>query len=258
MELGFLKPLLTSLVMPPLSLLLLAFLGLLLASRKKRIGVPLAGLALVLLWIVSSHGTAVWLARHALPQVAPLTQAALKVARVQAIVVLGGGVLPQAPEYGQAQPGAATLARLRYGLWLAKQSGLPVAFTGGIGLAASSVQDTAEADVAARVAWQDYGMTLRWQESRSRDTSENARMLAPLLLGDSVHRIALVTDATHAPRATAAFERAGFRVLPAPIDYAFPTSSDALEWLPSASGLQASHQVLHEWLALVVGHWLAI
>ncbi|WP_421954615.1 YdcF family protein [Polaromonas sp.] len=258
MELGALKPLLTSLVMPPLSLLLLAFGGLFLAARKKRGGIALATLALALLWLLSCHGTAVWLARTALQQFPPATLSQLKASKVQAVVVLGGGIFPQAPEYGQAQPGAATAARLRYGVWLARQSGLPLAFTGGMGLAASSAQHVSEAEVAARLALQDYGFSIRWLESKSRDTSENARLLAPLLQKDGVQRIALVTDASHMPRSIIAFERAGFAVTPAATGYVLPVRNGLLEWLPSASGLQASQRILHEWLGILAGRWLPV
>lgn len=258
MELGALKPLLTSVSMPPASLLLLALLGLLLAFRKKRAGLALATLSLALLWLLSCHGMAVWLARHALPQFPPLSAAALKTGKAQAIVVLGGGVLPQAPEYGQSQPGSYTAARLRYGLWLARQSGLPVAFTGGMGWAANGAQQDSEAEVVQRVARQDYGVTLRWSEAQSRDTSENARLMAPLLQRDGVQRIALVTDAWHMPRAVAAFERAGLTVMPAPVGYVLPAERDLLEWMPSAYGLLASQKVLHEWLALTVGRFIPV
>lgn len=256
MELGALKPLLTGALMPPASLLLAALLGVWLASRKKRGGLALVTLSLMLLWLLSCHGTAVWLARHALPQFAPASPASLKAGKVQAIVVLGGGVLPQAPEYGQPQPGSYTAARLRYGLWLARQSGLPVAFTGGMGWASSDTQQETEAQVAARVAQQDYGVTLRWTESQSRDTAENARLLAPLLQRDGVQRIALVTDAWHLPRAVAGFERAGLTVTPAPVGYVLPVQHGLLEWMPSANGLLASQKVLHECLALLAGRFM--
>ncbi|MGH8858755.1 MAG: YdcF family protein, partial [Polaromonas sp.] len=63
MEFAELKPLLTSLVLPPLAPLLLALLGVLLAFKKRRGGLALAALSLVLLWLLSCHGVAVWLAR---------------------------------------------------------------------------------------------------------------------------------------------------------------------------------------------------
>ena len=200
--------------------LLLALLGVLLAWRRKRGGLLLAALSLAALWLLSCHGTAVWLARHALPQFAPASIAQLKPGQVQAIVVLGGGLLPEAPEYGGTpQPSSvhgspAALRRL---------AGAPVRLAGRLyrrhRLGVDGMQAASEADVAARVALQDYGFTLRWSESASRDTSGNARLLAPLLQRDGVQRIALVTDAWHMPRSVAAFERAGLSVTPAPMGF---------------------------------------
>jgi uncharacterized SAM-binding protein YcdF (DUF218 family) len=254
MELGALKPVLAALALPPVSLLLLALLGLVLAWRnRKKTGLTLATVSVLLLALLSCHGSAVWLACTVLPQFAPLDVADLKARKVQAIVILGGDVLPAAPEYGRSQPSAATAARLRYGAWLARQSGLPLAFTGGMGWAAHSTQTEPEAEVAARALQQDYGLALRWSESQSRDTAGNARLMAPLLRQAGVQRIALVTHAWHMPRAVLAFEQAGLAVTPAPMGYVLPAQSELLEWLPSAQGLQASRQVLREGLALLVG-----
>ena len=116
MEPGLLKPLLSSLVMPLAFLVLLALAGLVLAIKHKRKGLLLSAIASSSLWLLSCQGVAVWLAGHALPQYPPVTPAQLKSGQIQAIVVLGGGIYPQAPEYGEAQPGPATAARLRYGV----------------------------------------------------------------------------------------------------------------------------------------------
>ena len=259
MELGAFKPLLTSLLMPPLAPLLLALLGALLVFRKKRGGRSLVALSVVMLWLLSCDGMAVWLARHALPQFAAISTPQLQTRRVQAIVVLGGGLLPDAPEYGGiAQPSATTAARLRYGVWLARQSGMPLAFSGGAGWGTDGMKPASEADVAARVALQDYGFTLRWAEGASRDTSSNARLLAPILQRDGVQRIALVTHAGHMPRALAAFERAGITVTPAPMGFVLPAEHGFRQWLPSARGLLTNQQVLHECLGLVVGQFIPI
>jgi uncharacterized SAM-binding protein YcdF (DUF218 family) len=258
MELGALKPILTSLAMPPVSLLALALLGLVLAWRNhKKTGLMLATTAVLLLALFSSYGASAWLAHNLLPQFAPLDVASLKARRVQAIVILGGDVLPEAPEYGSSQPNGATAARLRYGAWLARQSGLPLAFSGGVSWAANSAERVSEAEVAARVMQQDYGMTLRWNEAESRDTAGNARLLAPLLRQSGVQRIALVTHAWHMPRAAAAFEQAGLAVTPAPMGYVLPASG-FLAWLPSAGGLQTSSLVLKECLALALRRFMVV
>jgi uncharacterized SAM-binding protein YcdF (DUF218 family) len=247
-----LKPVVTALLLPPASLLLLAGLGLLLAARRKASGLLLAFAAAAGLWLLSCHAVAVWLALNLLPQYAPLSVAALKASPVQAIVVLGGGVYPIAPEYGEAQASAAAAMRLRYGAWLARQTGLPVAFAGGLGWGATDTQTLSEGEVARRAALQDYGLALRWVDSRSRDTAENAQFLQALMQKDKVQRIALVTQAWHMPRSVRAFESAGFTVTPAPTGFIRPNRNGLLEWLPSSEGLDTSRVVLREWLALLV------
>ena len=252
MELSLFKPLLTALVLPPASLLLLALMGLVLAWRRKRRGLLLCAAALAALWLLSCQGTAVWLASTVLPQYLPATAAQLTTTQVQAIVVLGGGAYPQAPEYGAAQPNPETAARLRYGVWLSKRSGLPIAFTGGTGWASQGMQAVPEALIADRVAQQDYGVKLRWLESQSRDTAENAQALVPMLKRDGIQRIALVTDALHMPRSVLEFERQGMTVIPAPMGFVLPTRSGLLLWLPSADGMATMTRTWHELLGLTV------
>lgn len=246
MELAELKPVLTALAMPPASLLLLALLGLLWARRQRGAGLALAGASVLALLVLSCHGTAVLLAQNLLPQVPPVRVD--QVRSVQAIVVLGGGLVPQAPEYGVAQPGERTLGRVRYGAWLARQTGKPLAFGGGRSWAAPDGIAASEAETARRVLQEEYGLPLRWFEDRSRDTRENAARIAELLRPEQVRRIALVTDATHMPRAVAHFQAVGFEVLPAPTDFQLPRHRPSVEWLPSARGLMVSVQVLREWV----------
>jgi len=252
MELGSFKPVFSSLLMPLAFLPVLGLLGLLLAARRKRIGWLLSSVAFCTLWLLSCQGAAVWLARTVLPQYLPTTTAQLKASQVQAIVVLGGGMYPQAPEYGKSQPSPSTAARLRYGIWLAKQSGLPVAYSGGNGWAAGTHVKSSEAEVAARVALEDYGFSLRWAENQSRDTAENALLVAPLLKRDGIQRIALVTDALHMPRAMLEFERTGLTITPATMGYVLPHKSSVLQWLPSVDGLSGSTRWMHEALGLAV------
>ncbi len=259
MNLGELKPILTALAMPPAGLLLVMAIGALMAwprgasLMRRRWGLSAMALAALALWLLSCHAVAVWLARHALPQVPPLEPARLAQLRsqgVQAVVILGGGVLPSAPEYGQAQPSPATTTRLRYGLELARRAQVPIGFAGGVGWAAVGSEQTAsEAQVALAMA-RGQQQDIRWLDDQSRDTAENARFMRQMLQADGVRKIALVTHAWHMPRSLSHFEQAGFDVLPAPTGFVLPVSRPLLEWLPSAQGLLASHWVLREWLAL--------
>ena len=245
---GELKPLLTALVLPPAGPLVLAACGVWVLKQRPRLGKAVVATGLLALWLLSCNAVAVVLAQSLLQPPAPLALSTLTARRIQAIVVLGGGVLPVAPEYGQAQPSAPTLARLRYGLWLSKRSGLPVGFAGGVGWAATGAATTTEAATAALVAQDEFGIALRWTDDQSRDTAENARQTATLLQAEGIQHIALVTDAAHMPRATQAFTAVGFEVTAAPTRFVVPRQRTLLEWLPSPHGLQASREVLHEWL----------
>ena len=248
--LGEFKAIAAALLLPPAAPVLLAVAGLLCVRRA--IGRWLITLGLLALWLVSCNGAAVWLSRKVLPQVSvlePSRQTQLRASGIQAIVVLGGGMQPTAPEYGQAQPNASTASRLRYGIQLAKHSGLPLGFAGGVGWSHAGQAVLSEASTAQAFTTEN-GLILRWVDNQSRDTAENAARMHDLLAPAEIHSIALVTHAWHMPRSQALFEKAGFKVLPAPMGFVLPSERPLLEWMPSAHGLTASRNVLREWLAL--------
>jgi uncharacterized SAM-binding protein YcdF (DUF218 family) len=245
---GELKPVLTALVLPPSGTLLLALAGLLLARRWRTGGPVLTAAAIVLTLALSTEGMALLLARHLQPPVTAAQPQDLK--QVQAIVVLGGGVSLETPEYGAPQPSEASLLRLRYGARLARLTGKPLAFAGGIGWAAG--HEVTEAAVARRMLQEDYSLPLRWLDDRSRDTAENAQRMAQTAGREGVRRIALVTSAVHMPRAVAAFRRAGFEVVAAPTDFPNASRQPLLQWLPSTDGIALSRAVLRESLARLV------
>jgi len=258
-QLAELKPILTTLVMPPASPLLLAGLGWLMLLQRRRIGHVLIVFSLASLWLLSCNAVAIGLARHLLPESPPLPPAsavaALQARQTQAIVVLGSGILPRAPEYGTAQPTADAVARLRYGAWLARASKLPLAFAGGIGWAIQGEDVPSEGEVSRRYLVGDYQLPLRWVDDQSRDTGENARHMYTVLSKDGVRRIALVTSSWHMPRAVLAFETAGFEVLPAPTGFMVAQQRTLLEWLPSQHGLLGSQRVLREWLGMMIARY---
>lgn len=168
----------------------------------------------------------------------------------QAIVVIGGG-RDMAPEYGNLDvPNYWTASRLRYGAWLYRQTGLPLAVSGGV----VGDEQEPEAAVMARSLQQDHVVNVRWQEGRSRTTWENAVFSHELLAPQGVTRIVLVTQSLHMARARMAFEHAGFRVVPAPVD--FDRDSGArpglLQLAPGPAPFMRSAQALHEYAGLLV------
>lgn len=247
---GELKPLLTALVLPPAGPLLVALLGLLLvAVRRVRTGLVIAFVGLAAVWLLSCQAVAVRLAGALLPPVAPIS--AQDLGSIQAVVVVGGGVRAWAPEYGGPQLTARTLERLRYGSRLARQSGKPLGFAGGVGWSSAGTTMPSEAEAAAPTA-AEFGTPLRWIDGRSRDTAENAEEMRRLLAPEGVRRIALVSDHWHVPRAALEFRRAGFEVVPAPMGFPGEETRALLAWLPSSGGLTLSREAVREWLGLWV------
>src|SRR5882672_4484182 len=169
----FLKKLLSALVLPPTGLILLALFGLLLTHRKPRFGRSIAAFALVGLAALSLPPVADALIQS-LESPAPISPQQL--ARAQAIVVLAGDDYRAAPEYGGDTVGRWTLERVRYGVYLQKRSGLPILVTGGAPFggrpSAEAMKETIEHDFHGEV---------KWVESVSRDTFENAAYSATIL-----------------------------------------------------------------------------
>lgn len=241
MLLLFFKKLLTALLMPPVSLVLLVALGLVLGRRRPRLGRWVAGLALLVLSALSWPPVAGGL-MSSLERYPPLSAQAL--AQAQAIVVLGGGIYPDAPEYdGQDSVASPTLQRLLYAATLQRRSHLPVLVTGG-----APEGGRPEGEVMQQVLEQQFGVPVRWVESASLDTVGNAALSAPLLRAAGIQRVALVSQVWHLPRAVALFEEQGFTVLPAPTGFRTRLPRAATWYLPSAEALLASQTALREWL----------
>jgi uncharacterized SAM-binding protein YcdF (DUF218 family) len=257
------KPLLGALLLPPVPLLLLTLLGARLLLARRGLGWTVVLLSVVLLWLSTCLGTDALLRDHVLrppPAIAPSRIAEWKASpaarKDTAIVVLGGGVIPFAREYDGPTLSPLSIERLRYGLWLSRESGLPVAFSGGIGWGGDPEGPT-EAEVAARIARSEFGRPLQWTETRSRDTRQNAGQSVALLRAAGIRRIVLVTHAFHMPRALRAFREAAgadMAIEPAPTVVAqVGATSWKARWLPSTAGAANVRRSLHEWIGLAAG-----
>ncbi|NNM00172.1 MAG: YdcF family protein [Gammaproteobacteria bacterium] len=232
------------LLLPPASNFLLLGLAWLL-RRRRGLSTALAALSLgsLLLLSIPRVASVLLTGLETTPAVA-----ADQLDGAQAIVVLAGGRLLNSPEYGDTI-NSRTLARVRYGAWLSRATGLPILVTGGI------VFDPgpAEATLMARVLEEEFGMPPRWVETASRNTCENATLSAELLKADAVGNIVLVTHALHMPRALDCFSRyAGLAVQPAPTTFlkGEGRGHNVFDWLPTAYALSLSRAALHEYLGL--------
>ena len=238
------------LILPPASLFLVIVAGLVLWRRRPRAGRIVAGTGLALLAFLSTTGGARLLVAPLEAMTAPL--AAPERAGAQAIVVLAAGRVRRAPEYDDRDvPDYVALARLRYAAHLQRRTGLPLLVSGGNGGGDVADRGYAEADGMAAALRDDFGVPVKWLEGRSRDTAENAAFSAAILRADGVHRILLVTDAMHMPRASAVFERAGLDVVSAPTMFFGRQPLSVHAWIPSAEGMRRSWYATYEWIGLV-------
>ena len=247
-SIGPLKPVLTALLLPPGGPLLLIFLACWLAHKHRRAALSLVLASSLAMWVLACDATAYGLNRLLLTSYAPISNPAL--GQAQAIVVLGGGVNPIAPEYGTEELSNTGYKRLVYAVYLAKRTQLPVLYAGGKAWGTFSSQLGSEAEVAAQTLKRDFGLQLQWLDKESRDTRENALFAHALLSPLNKKRILLVTNDWHMQRSLRNFQQAGFEVIPAPMGYLQPPVNLPIDFLPTANGLMHSYWVLREWLGI--------
>ncbi len=238
------KALIKALVLPPTGLLLIATLGLAILAKCPRVGRTLAGagvLGLLALSIPIVADSLVQLVDTSPPFDPDRTQG------VQAIVILGGGVRRDAPEFGGDTLATLTLERVRYGARIARITGLPVLVSGG-----SVLGGVAEAKLMHAALETEFGVPVRWVEANSRTTRENAAMSAAILRRDGVTRVALVTHGFDMLRAAAEFAAEGIQIVGAPTGKRVGPDETVLDYLPSMAGLQKSYNASYELLANLV------
>jgi uncharacterized SAM-binding protein YcdF (DUF218 family) len=246
MMLKYCKAVLRNLILPPAGPLLLAIIGALLLRRRPRLARVLLALGLGSLWLLSLPFVAdafTRLTQHYPPlDLAQATQA-------QAIVILGGGGLRAwAPEYGGPAADPIMLERLAYGAYVARRTGLPILVTG------NGMEPVAMRESLLR----NFGIEPRWVEDRSFDTFENARNSAQLLRAAGIHRIVLVTSATHIWRSAHEFSAVGMDVIPAPAGMLSTREIGLDRYLPQMDALGRSYLATYELLGEPVRELLAL
>ncbi len=233
---------LAALLLPPGALILVIAGGLMLRRTRPRLGMGLVTGGLAALYVLS------------MPLIAGTLLSALEVRSpatnnggAAAIIVLGGGKSHAAPEYGGDTIIGASLVRLRYAAHLQRQTGLPVLVSGG----SPEGSEQSEAELMQRALQNEFSVPVRWAESGSANTLENARLSYRMLAAENIHTIHLVTHAWHMPRAQLAFEAAGFQVIPAATGYTTRYRLTILDFMPDARALRDSALFFHEIIGIV-------
>ncbi len=235
---GVMRGLAAALLVPPVSLMIVALFGGLLGLRGGRAGAVLAMLASAALLLLATPIVSTLLL-HSLEGSA----AAATAPAPGAIVVLGGD--------GRAGPGGAdlgplSLERVRRAAAVQRASGLPLLVTAGPVMP----DQPPLAEAMRRCLEEEFGIPVRWVEHASRNTGENASLSAPLLQAEGIHTVILVTHAWHMKRAQAAFGRHGIATRPAPVGEDSMRAGRASDWLPRADHLAMSWYALREWAGI--------
>jgi uncharacterized SAM-binding protein YcdF (DUF218 family) len=224
---------------PALQAALLAIVGLFFLRRHRRIAFAILSLATLWIGLCATPAFAIWLQQALEPSYIHASAADYPAA--DAIVVLGGGKLPQAHADWTASDDRAQATRLGFGLQLFKSSRASTILLTGNDQALEMARKLLQEGVPA-------GALLT--EAASANTHQNALYSAAILGRRKLHRILLVTSDIHMPRASASFARQGLTVIPAPV---FDPDGESLQanhsWRPRSAALNLSARCMREYLA---------
>jgi uncharacterized SAM-binding protein YcdF (DUF218 family) len=124
-------------------------------------------------------------------------------------------------------------------------------FTGG---SSAVIEQIGPEAVDARRLWLDLGVAPEriTIEDKSRNTDENARFTWNVLQPKPGQRFLLVTSAYHMARSVGLFRKAGFDVIPYPVDYRTRGNlADLKPMSPASEGLARVDLATREWTGLV-------
>ncbi len=232
-------------LLPPNLLFILMILGALVSLRNARFGRALTITAFALLVVFSAPVTGSLLLRQ-LTDVEPFDPR--EGAKQAAAIVILGADATTALELGGETAGQRTLERLRYGARLHRQLGLPILVTGGT----PDPDRRPVGELMAETLEDDFGLAVRWRETESRNTYENAVFSNRLLQEARIKHVYLVTHALHMKRSQAVFTATGLDVTPAPVGVYDPKRRWVPEdFIPSAHGLASSTAAIYELLGRI-------
>ena len=183
--------------------------------------------------------------------------------QLDAIVVLGGGVVPALAPRPMAEVGQAG-DRVLYAARLYHDGAAPLLILSGARTSPEGTsfpdEATAMRDILTMLGVPAAALIL---ERAATNTYENGRACRAIIAERQLQRIGLVTSAQHMPRAVAVFRAQGIAVVPLPTDYTVTDvqwrdrwRADPAVWVfnlvPRLSSMAELGAALDEYLAIVV------
>lgn len=236
-----------------LTLALLALAIALLFINRRRTAIFILLIALVGTWLMATPRVAQSL-MHSLERQYPAT-AIDRIPTADAIVVLGGGVAPQAPP--RLGPNLSNAAdRIWFGAQLYAADKAPRVITTGARPYTDEGQTAADANAEVLQAFGVPADAIT-APGRSVRTYTDAAIVAEIVEREGLGRVLLVTSALHMPRAMATFRSARVRVFPAPTDFEVVESPEVgtHPWLPGSEAFWQTGRALHEYIGIAWYRW---
>ena len=238
-----LKTLVEIFVLPPFNLFVLSAIGVVLLHRRRRAGIIVISIALILLFAFSMPIVGHLLSLSNRSHEA-LVEPAILDSDAQAIVILGAGKYLDAPEYRGDTIRAHTLERVRYGAYLHRRTGKPILVSGGD----PTLTGSSEAELMRTVLETEFGVAVAWSEDSSNNTFESAANSHEISHKNGIGTRFLVTHVSHMQRASRSFEQVGFTVAPAPTIFPGDLEISILDFIPHSNAMVGSTNALKEWI----------
>jgi uncharacterized SAM-binding protein YcdF (DUF218 family) len=240
------------LAQPANALLVLAILGAALWRRRARngggLGFHLTAAALAALLAIAVLPVGKWLL---LPLENRFAQQDAAAGKLDGIVLLGGTVEPWlSAARGTPQVNGSAERLIEFVTRGRAYPEAKLVFTGGTGSLSRPEEREAHSipRLLAAMGLDPARVTI---EANSRNTAENAAFTRALVAPKPGETWALITSASHMPRAVGVFRQAGWPVVPVPVDFRTDGRWNVELGFSLARGLELVSVAAHEWLGLI-------
>ncbi|MBK8452903.1 MAG: YdcF family protein [Thiofilum sp.] len=237
------------LILPPGNLLLITLMALLLwLFKRPRLAVTLVVLGWLQIILLATPATSAWLLRDLQNRYPAQAELWKTTPLPEAIVVLGAGRNELASEYGGETSSNTGLERLRYAALLHRETQLPILISGG----SPQPEKLSEAEMMRSVLENEFKVPVRWVETQSHTTLQNAEFTDQILANAEIKSAWLVTQSWHMPRSLLAFQKREVNYIPASCSFggSIAWHYGLTNWTPQSSALERSVLALHEYFGL--------
>ena len=245
--LHFFRAILPLLLIPPAGLLWVVLAGRIIKSRRPRLGRTMIAFGLVALYLLSMPAFSGFL----IEGLETVQHNAPGGPEPKAIIILGADGEKTPDPLVKAEPGPLSMQRLAGAAITTRATGLPVLISGG----SVGSGEPAVADLMADTFETAFGLPVKWRETESANTCENARMSAAILRQAGIPAAFVVTHSWHMPRAILSLARAGYPIVPAPLHVERKENLSFADFLPHTNAWIRSFYAIHEWAGLIAYHF---